>query len=193
MTMNDMLKQFGDTGAAIASGSMTYTHPLADAIISECTDLLGKVPEGQRLLAYKQEKGITIDIITGKKVDWQVNHEQNKAAIFCPSNTKAVDIQEMTLALAMSIREIEHKELGIIQPNLQISADMGQKILIDYFLDLNMEMCKIVTEFETRDEENFPKFLDLTKKLGQYEFYRDYVAGKSQQELWETLKKTLTN
>ncbi len=191
--MNDMLKQFGDTGAAIASGAMSYAHPLADAIISECTTLLAKVPEGARLLSYKQSKGITVEIITGKKVDWQVNHEQNKAAIFCPSNTKAVDIQEMTLALAMSIREIEHKELGIIQPNLQIPADHSQKVLVDYFLDLNMEMCRIVTEFENGDADNFPKFLDLVKKLGQYEFYRDYVAGKSQQELWETLKKTLTN
>lgn len=191
--MNDMLKQFGDTGAAIASGSMNYAHPLADAIISECTALLSKIAEGQRLLAYKQSKGITIDIITGKKVDWQINHDQNKAAIFCPSNTKAVDIQEMTLALAMSIREIEHKELGVTQPNMQISAEMGQKVLIDYFLDLNMEMCIIVTEFEKADADNFPKFLDLVKKLGQYEFYRDYVAGKSQQELRETLRKTLTN
>lgn len=190
--MNDMLKEFGDSGARMAAGPIDYAHPMADAIISECTNLLLKIPEGQRLLAYQKDKGITLSILAGKKVDWQVSHDENKAVIFCPANTKAVDIQEMAMAIGIAIREMEHKDLGIHHPAPHQNPEMAQQIMLNYFLDMNMEMCKIVSEFEKVDGNIYSKFLDLVKKLGQDEFYREYVSGKSQEELKETLKKTLT-
>ncbi|HNQ91628.1 MAG TPA: hypothetical protein PKI93_01715 [Alphaproteobacteria bacterium] len=190
--MNDITKDFESMGAQMAAGPASYGHPQADIIRKECESLLSKTSEGTRLLGYKNDNNIRIDIIAGKKVDWKASHADNTAYIFCPANTKAVDLEEMALGYAIAIREMEHKDLGIRHPDpVAHPAEENQLILLDYFLDMNMEMCKIVSEFEKSDKET--KFLDLVKKLGQDDFYREYVSGKSKQELKETLNKTLTN
>lgn len=189
--MNDMLKEFGDSGAQMA-GPSSYAHPQTATVVEECNELLEKIPEGRRLLDYAKDRQIKIDILIGKKIDWKVFYEENRACIFCPANTKAVDLHEMAMALAIAIREMEHKDLGILHPNPALQgAETAHRILVDYFLDINMEMCKIVAEF--RNMEEGPKFLDFIKKLRQDEFYEEYVSGKTKEQLRELLFKTLTN
>lgn len=182
--MNDVSKTFDAMGL-----NSSYAHPQADAIIDECAHMLNTIPEGQRLLDMAKNKAINIDIMTGRKIDWKVDAANRSIHMFCPANTKSVDVEEMTLGFAIALREVEHADIGIPVPKPIENPESAPNDLLKFFLDINMETYKIVSEFEAVGKA--AKFLDLLKKLGQYDEYKEYVSGRSAEEMAERLKEKL--
>ncbi len=173
--MNDMSKNFGDSGAAPAVS--TYGHPLADAIIKESSDLLSKIPEGRRLLDLSKEKNYKIGVISGKDPDFKYANE-NTAYVICPQNTKAVDLDVMALTYGLAIYCLEQPSIGIPRAGF----DPSQKhILFNQLLDITLKMCQIVGEFE--DVDSSTKLVDYLAKLGHIELYRGFRLGQSKEQL----------
>lgn len=190
--MNDMNKQFENMGAQLAADApASYGHAQSDIIRDECQNLLSQIAEGQRLLDFAKSEGCEIKILNGKKVDWKTTPDAKIAYLFCPVPTKAISLEEVTLGYAIAIRELEQPKYGIYQPNPNQPPETTFYTMLEYFLDITMEMCKIVVEFVARDPNT--KFLDLIKKLGHNEFYSEYISGKNKEELREILKRTLIN
>jgi hypothetical protein len=181
--MNDVSKTFGSSGAVPAVDS--YAHPLADAIIAESTSLLAEIPEGRRLLAIAKTKNYKIEVISGREPDFKYG-SVDTAYVICPQNTKAVDLDVMALIYALAIYELEQPSLGIPRA----AVDPSQKhILFNQLLDITLEMCRIVGEFE--DANKSAKLVDYLAKLGHINLYRGFRSGQSKEELTKTYSVTI--
>lgn len=185
--MNDMLKEFGDSHAQMA-GSMDYQHPQAQVILDECQGMLDKLPEGKRLLAFAQEKGIKYQVITGKIPDFHISGSDTLILV-CPANTKAVDLDEMACNMGMGIRALEQPYIGIPRPHPGNNTPEGIHAVRRHFLDITVEMCKIVSEIY--DMDNKSKIVDLLDKLGHRELYEAYRSGKSKEEMADIYFKSV--
>lgn len=185
--MNDMLKEFGDTGAQMAAGTPSYAHPQAAAILEECESLLSGIAEGQRLLAFAREKNIAIRVIAGKIPDYMVTDDQT-LLLLCPMDTKAVDLEEMACTLGLGIRTMEQPYIGIPKPLMNNTSDQSYA-LRRHFLDITIEMCKIVSEIYDLNKNT--KIVDLVEKLGHRELYEAYRSGKSAQEMADIYFKSV--
>jgi len=173
--MNDVLKEFGSSGAAPTAGS--YGHPLNEAIIKESISLLSQIPEGRRLLALAKDRNYKLSVISGREPDFRYVTEDT-AYIICPLNTKAVDLDVMALIYGLAIYELEQPSIGI----MRAAYDPSQKhILFSQLLDITLKMCHIIGEFE--DVNNSTKLVDYIDKLGHIKLYRGYRLGKSKEEL----------
>ncbi|MDD3019563.1 MAG: hypothetical protein PHX61_01120 [Alphaproteobacteria bacterium] len=185
--MNDMLKEFGDMGAQMAGGQTSYSHPQAGIILEECESLLSKIPEGQRLLALAKEKGFKTHVIAGKIPDFNVVGDDS-LLLLCPLNTKAVDLDEMACNLGMGFRNLEQPHIGIPKPLMQNTPEQAHA-LRRHFLDITVEMCRIVSEIY--DLNNKTKIVDLVEKLGHRELYEAYRSGKSDKEMADIYFKSV--
>ncbi|MEK7802323.1 MAG: hypothetical protein AAB276_07705 [Pseudomonadota bacterium] len=178
--MNDIAKDFGNSGAGINPAAPHYAHPQADAIMEECRDILSTISEGKRLLAFADEKSIKIEIITGKEPGYRFALP-DLAYLICPLNTKAVDLPEMAVCLGLAIREMEQPHAGIFRAIPALHGEQTPNILFRQMLDITLEMCRIVSEFEAVG--NHTKLVDLLEKLGHGEIYKGFKSGKNQEEL----------
>ncbi|MBE2192214.1 MAG: hypothetical protein IAE63_08540 [Alphaproteobacteria bacterium] len=185
--MNDMLKEFGDLGAQMAAGPNTYTHPQAQIVLEECESLLSQIPEGQRLLAFSKNQQIKVHVISGKIPDFTVVGDDT-VLLLCPLNTKAVDLEEMACNLGMAIRNVEQPHVGIPKPLMNNTPEQAHA-LRRHFLDITLEMCRIVSEIY--DLNNKTKIVDLLEKLGHRELYEAYRSGKSEQEMADIYYKSV--
>ncbi len=182
--MSDILKAFDTTGHLPTGPS--YAHPLSEDIIRESSSLLSDIPEGMRLLKFAKDNDIKLNVVTGKEPGFAYSNNQN-VYLTCPANTKAVDLEEMACNLGMALYDIERTVNGAARP--AYGAPEQDAILFNYHLDIIMEMCKIVSEFE--DSGKSGKLVDLVEKLGHLDIYRGIRSGKNKQELAEVLRKTL--
>lgn len=177
--MNDITKDFESMGAQLAGGTSSYGHPQAKIILEECESLLSKIPEGQRLLAFSRAHNVKTQVITGKIPDFNVAPD-NTLLLICPMNTKAVDLEEMAVNLGMGIRNIEQPHVGIPKPLMNNTPEQAYAAR-KHFLDITVEMCKLVSEIY--DLNHNTKIVDLLEKLGHRELYEAYRSGKSEQEM----------
>ena len=184
--MNDVTKAFETTGQ-IPTGP-TYTHPLSEDIIRECSSLLMEIPEGRRLLKFARDNDIKFNAITGREPGYQYGDAHN-VFVICPANTKAVNLDEMACNLGMAIREIEQQSEGISRPVYGSMAADQQRVSFNHFLDIIYTMCKIVSEFV--DVRKDTKLVDLVEKLGHGSIYRGIRSGKNKQELAEVFADSL--
>lgn len=172
-----------------ASAPESYSHAQSEAIRVECQGLLSQISEGRRLIEFAKSEDCQIKILNGKTVDWKSTPNAKIAYIFCPVPTKAINLEEVALCYAIAIRELEQPKYSIYQPTPNQPPEMAFHTMLEYFLDITTEMCKIVAEFYKRDTNT--KFLDLITKLGHNEFYSGYISNKTKEELRQILKQTL--
>ncbi len=185
--MNEVVKEFGLSGTR--NNEQQYTHPQAEAILAECHDLLGKIPEGRRLLELAQNKNYHISVITGPKPDY-IFTSPTSTQLVCPLNTKAVDLPEMAVCMGLAIRDLEQPSVGIPRAVPAIHGQNLPQVLFKQLLDISIEMCKIVGEFY--DVDNNTKLVDLLDKLGHGNLYRGFRSGKSQEELTKIYSVSIT-
>jgi hypothetical protein len=184
--MNDVLKDFGSSGAVQAPNPLT--HPMAEAIRAECISLLEKTNEGKRLLEFANQYSIKINVITGREPNY-VTYTRDETTLICPAVTKAVDLDEMACNLAMGLRECETGYNGI--PLMSINLPPEEKDWANYrkTLDSLTAMCKIVHELSVVN--NNTKLIDLVKKLGHYKLYEGVLSGLNDEELGKILISTV--
>ena len=184
--MNDVLKDFGSSGAVQAPNPLA--HPMADAIRAECIDLLKKTKEGSRLVEFAEQYSIKITIITGRVPNY-LTYTRDETTLVCPAVTKAVDLEEMACNLAMGLRECETGYNGV--PLTSINLPPEEKNWANYrkTLDSLTTMCKIAYEFSVVN--NNTKLIDLVKKLGHYKLYEGVLSGQTDEELGKILITTL--
>lgn len=184
--MNDVLKDFGSSGAVQAPNPLT--HPMADAIRAECISLLEKTNEGKRLLEFANQYSIKINVITGREPNY-VTYTRDETTLICPAVTKAVDLDEMACNLAMGLRECESGYNGV--PLTSINLPQADKDWSNYrkTLDSLTVMCKIAYEFSLVN--NNTKLIDLVKKLGHYKLYEGVLSGLNDEELGKILITTV--
>lgn len=184
--MNDVLKDFGSSGAVQTPNPLT--HPMADAIRAECISLLEKTNEGKRLLEFANQYSIKINVITGREPNY-VTYTRDETTLICPAVTKAVDLDEMACNLAMGLRECESGYNGV--PLTSINLPQADKDWSNYrkTLDSLTVMCKIAYEFSLVN--NNTKLIDLVKKLGHYKLYEGVLSGLNDEELGKILITTV--
>ncbi|OFW87292.1 MAG: hypothetical protein A3J37_05430 [Alphaproteobacteria bacterium RIFCSPHIGHO2_12_FULL_45_9] len=184
--MNDVLKDFGSSGAVQAPNPLS--HPMADAIRAECISLLEKTNEGKRLLEFANQYSIKINVITGREPNY-VTYTRDETTLICPAVTKAVDLDEMACNLAMGLRECESGYNGV--PLTSINLPQADKDWSNYrkTLDSLTVMCKIAYEFSLVN--NNTKLIDLVKKLGHYKLYEGVLSGLNDEELGKILITTV--
>lgn len=173
--MNDLNKAFENSTPPAAGDGPSYAHPLADSVVEECSKLLSQIPEGQRLLAFAKEKGITFKVIAGREVGNTVP-SMDTIVLTCPKLTKTVNIHEMAANVGLGLLEAEMLHNGLVSLNMTGLPPADRDLMIyRKTLDSLIGLCKIAHEFET--VKNNSKFLDLVDKLGHDGFYREYVSG----------------
>lgn len=184
--MNDMLKDFGSSGAVQAPNPLT--HPMADAIREECISLLKKTEEGTRLVDFANQYSIKINVITGREPNF-MTYNRDETTLICPIVTKAVDLDQMACNLAMGLRECESGYNGV--PLVTINLPQADKEWANYrkTLDSLTTMCKIVHEFSNVNKNT--KLIDLVKKLGHYKLYEGVLSGLNDEELGKILINTV--
>lgn len=184
--MNDVLKDFGSSGAVHAPNPLA--HPMADAIRAECISLLEKTKEGTRLVEFYRQYSIKINVITGRAPNY-VTYVRDETTLICPAVTKAVDLDEMACNLAMGLRECETGYNGV--PLTSINLPPEEKNWANYrkTLDSLTTMCKIAYEFSVVN--NNTKLIDLVKKLGHYKLYEGVLSGLNDEELGKILLVTV--
>lgn len=184
--MNEVSKDFGASGAIQAQNPLA--HPMADAILEECTNLLGKTAEGKRLLDFAKQYSIKINVITGREPSF-FTIDKDSTTLVCPATTKAVDLDIMSCNLGMALRECEVAYNGV--PLNTINLPQDEKDWANYrkTLDVLITMCKIVHELSVVN--NNTKLIDLVKKLGHYNLYEGVLSGLNDEELGKILISTL--
>lgn len=184
--MNDVLKDFGSSGAVQAPNPLT--HPMADAIRAECLDLLKKTNEGKRLLEFANQYSIKINVITGREPNY-VTYTRDETTLICPAVTKAVDLDEMACNLAMGLRECESGYNGVSLTSINLPQEEKNWANYRKTLDSLTTMCKIVHELSVVN--NNTKLIDLVKKLGHYKLYEGVLSGLNDEELGKILLTTV--
>lgn len=184
--MNDVLKDFGASGAVHAPNPLS--HPMADVIRAECTDLLEKTNEGKRLLEFANQYSIKINVITGREPNY-VTYTRDETTLICPAITKAVDLDEMACNLAMGLRECESGYNGIALTTINLPQTDKDWANYRKTLDSLTTMCKIVHELSVVN--NNTKLIDLVKKLGHYKLYEGVLSGLNDEELGKILITTV--
>lgn len=185
--MNDVLKDFGSSGAAQAVNPLT--HPMADAILKECTRLLEeKTVEGKRLIEFSRQYSIRITVITGREPSF-FTVDKDSTTLVCPATTKAVDLDVMACNLGMALKECEVAYNGVPLNTLNLPKDEKDWANYRKTLDVLIAMCKIVSELSIAN--NNTKLIDLVKKLGHYKLYQGVLSGQNDEELGKILITTL--
>jgi hypothetical protein len=185
--MNDVLKDFGQSGATESPNP--FTHPLADQVVKECTDLLlEKSAEGRRLIEFARQHSIKINVIMGKDPNY-ITLSKDLTTLICPATTKAVDLDEMACNLGMGLRECETGYNGVPLSTLQLPQSEKDWANYRKTLDSLVTMCKIANELSIAN--NNTKLIDLIKKLGHYKLYEGVLSGLTDEELGKILIGTV--
>lgn len=184
--MNEVSKDFGSSGAVQAPNPLA--HPMADAILQECTELLEKTTEGRRLIDFSRQYAIKINVITGREPNF-FTFEKDSTTLVCPAVTKAVDLDEMACNLGMGLRECECGYNGIALVTLNLPQEQKEWANYRKTLDTLTTMCKIVHELSVVN--NNTKLIDLVKKLGHYKLYEGVLSGLNDEELGKILISTV--
>lgn len=179
--MSDTLQDaFGPLGQTPSGPN--YGHPQQDEIIRDAVALLGTIPEGKVLLPMIKEMDIAIRCIVGKQPGF-VTPDQHTITLITPKALAGVNPFETACNLGLAIKEIQINLLQIQrlkqEPNL-----LNKKVI-----DIVLEMCKIVSEFQ--DVHNHLKLVDLIEKLGHGNVYKLYRSKADYKEMAELIVKEL--
>lgn len=159
----------------------SYAHPQQDEIVRDAVALLKTIPEGQLLTLLIKDLNISIRVIIGKEPGFFVADE-NTINLITPKALTGVNPFETACNLGLAIKEIEINMVNI----QRLKAE--PQILNKKLIDIVIEMCKIVSEFQ--DVHNHLKLVDLIEKLGHGNVYRQYKAKASYQEMADLILKS---
>lgn len=180
--MSDSLHDsFGQVGHAPTGPS--YAHPQQDEIIRDAVELLREIPEGQRLVDLIKEFDLTIRVIIGKEPGFFIP-DANSVVLVSPKILAGVNSYETACNLGLGIKEIEMNVVNI----QRLSSE--PHLIYQKMIDIVLEMCKIVSEFE--DVKNHMKLVDLIKKLGHSDVYRLYRSKASYKEMADQIVETIS-
>jgi len=180
--MSDILHDaFGALGQTPTGPN--YTHPQQDEIIRDAVALLEEIPEGKRLVEQIKNQDLSIRVMIGKIPGFFVP-ESSTVVLLMPKILAGINEYETACNLGLGIKEIE---LNLV--NIQ-RLDADPFSLNKKLIDIVLEMCKIVSEFQ--DVKNHLKLVDLVEKLGHAEVYRMYRAKASYQEMADQILKTIS-
>ncbi len=173
-TLHDAFAPLGQTGP-------NYIHPEADKIVRDAVTLLNEIPEGKMLTPLIKDLNLAIRVIVGKEPGFFVPDEKTITLIL-PKFITGVNSFETACNLGLAIKEIDINMVNI----QRLNAD--PQILNKKLIDIVLEMCKIVSEFE--DVHNHTKLVDLLTKLGHSDVYKLYKAKASYQEMADLILKS---
>lgn len=160
----------------------SYAHPQNDEIIRDAVALLETIPEGKILIPQIKENDITIRVIIGKEPGFFVP-DGHTIMIVSPKHIAGVNPFEVACNLGMAVKEIQINLVNIQR------LDSDFQIMRKKVIDIILEMCKIVSEFQ--DVHNHLKLVDLVEKLGHGNVYRRYRSKADYKELAEIIDKSV--
>ena len=162
-------------------------HPKADSIISQVRDLLVKTPTGKRLLDIADEKNIDIHLIGSPNYQAIVT---NKPTIYLlmPAAQYTGDMHQ-ALQLGGALRDMEQVLGGFPRPAKDEPPEVYFTINYDKNLNLLMEICKIVEEFE---DINMPEAVSAMRRLGIESIYSGYKNEASPEDMLQIYIKMMT-
>lgn len=177
-TLHDAFAPLGQ-----AQAGPSYAHPQQDEIIRDAVALLETIPEGKILVPMIKEMNLSIRVIIGKQPDFFVP-DANSVVLIMPKAVATVNPFQIACSLGLGIKEID---LNLV--NVQrLSND--KHTLYKKVIDIVLEMCKIVGEFQ--DVHNHLKLVDLLEKLGHSEVYKLYRSKADYKEMADQIVKTIT-
>ena len=149
--------------------SIPIAHPKADDILRQMRDLLVKVPTGERLLKIADEKDVEIHVI-GSPNYQAIATNKPTIYLFMPEAQFNADMHQ-ALQLGGALRDMEQILGGYPRPSKDEDPQIFFAINYDKNLNLLMEICKIVEEFE---EINIPEAVAAMRRIGIEDIYGGY-------------------
>ena len=169
---------FGDKGTRV--NSMSYGHPHAEQILSECCDILRESETGRMLLVFYDHKKVPVHIMKGKG-DSGFSPDMSTIIMQIPGNVKEAQ-PEHVIYLAKALHEAGQELSGFKSPDPGKDLMAYASFIHGRNLDSITEVCQIVKELT--DSSYFSVLLDSLKKIGLYKVYKAYLDGASRDELY---------
>ena len=162
-------------------------HPKAEEIMPQVRDLLVKTPTGKRLLDIADDKNVSIHLI-GSPNYQAITTNRPTIYLLMPSAQYTGDMHQ-ALQLGGALRDMEQILGGFPRPSKDEPPEVFFAINYDKNLNLLMEICKIVEEFE---ELNMPEAVAAMRRIGIEDIYGGYKNNASPDQMLEIYVKMMT-
>ncbi|MFK7839145.1 MAG: hypothetical protein AB8B83_02345 [Bdellovibrionales bacterium] len=162
-------------------------HSKDQEILRQARDLLVKAPSGKRLLDIADDMDVAIHIISSP--NYQA-FATNKPTIYLlmPDAQLTADMHQ-ALQLAGALRDMEQILGGYPRPSRQEDDAVFFAINYDKNLNLLMEICKIVEEFEAI---NMAEAVTAMRRIGIEDIYGGYKNEASPDEMLQIYIRMMT-
>jgi len=154
--------------------TVPLAHPRADEILRQTRDLLVKTTTGKRLLDIADEKNVDIHVMSSPNYQ-AISTNKPTVYLFMPAAQYTADMHQ-ALQLCGALRDMEQILGGFPRPAHDEDPSVFFAISYDKNLNLLMEICKIVDEF---DAINMPEALASMRRLGIEDIYGGYKNGET--------------
>lgn len=176
---NGLQSAFGDRGTNV--NSMSYGHPYAEDIIEGAKEVLRESETGRILLQVQEKFQIPIHIMKGKS-ESGYSPEMKTIFLYVPGKTKQAT-GEIVFDLAKASREADLELSGQKAPDPMKDLMAYAAFMHGRNLDSLSQVCQIVKELT--NSSYFPVLLDTLKNLSLNSFYKAYLDGKPDEELYD--------
>ena len=157
---------------------IAYRHPLEDSIIEQSRALLSTTATGQKLIQATIEKGVEVRVLNSPS---RHSYTTNTPVVYLvmPSVKRTADYLQ-AIVLAGGLRDAEQVLKEYYHPHPVHDEDRFFELNYSKNLDIVVEMCKIVKEYE---DQNIQDALNELRKIGLESVYSGYKNGLSSEAL----------
>lgn len=169
-----------------AFDSIPLKHPKDDEILRQARDLLVKTKSGQRLIGMADKVGVEIRVC-GSPNYQAVATNKPLLYLFLPAAQYNADYHQ-ALQLAGVLRDAEQILGGFPRPSNDEDPAVFFAISYDKNLNLLMEICKIVGEFEAL---NMSEATNAMRRLGIEDIYSGYKNNASPEQMLQIYERMM--
>ena len=165
---------------------ISYRHPEEAKIIEQAHSLLTSAQRGLDLFKIVSEKPFGVRVLSSPNYQ---GFTTNNCIIYIvmPAAQRSADYLQ-ALILSGCLRDAEQIATGHFHPHPSEKEELYSAVNYGKNLDMIMEMCKIVEEFESR---SIPEPLHELRKMGLESLYSAYKNGLNDQAMMATYKDML--
>jgi hypothetical protein len=170
----------------LTPGPIPYRHPEEDKIIEQTVALLDAVPTGRELLEYARETDVPIRVWGSPNYHGFITNSGMIYMLMPAAEMTAKYTQ--VLVLAGALRDSMQISVGFIHPHPSKPEGFYAAVNYPKNLDIIMEMCKIVMEYE---KNSTPEALQALDSMGFGNVYAAYKTGIRPEALMKVYIETL--
>lgn len=175
---------FLDTPQAVEK--VQLEHPKSKTILDQAKNLLVKSKGAKRLLDIADEKDVEIRVLSSPNYQ-AVTTNKPLIYLFMPAAQFTADYHQ-ALQIVGAMRDMEQILGGFPRPSTEEPPEVFFAISYDKNLNLLMEICKIVDEYEAL---NIPEALSALRRIGIEDIYSGYKNNANPTEMLDIYVKMM--